>query len=148
MIKLVWRNRHATTSLHMSTGSVDISSSPSIITSAFNLRSNTAMEEIPVTEKEQANTKPTSDPKSGWRWNWRLTPKADESQTSDPEKDGPAKREPRPIRLYAPFYCGFAVALSICTSLCSVLSLTSFFHLFSFHREWSCRLARGVGFRQ
>lgn len=123
MIKLVWRNRNATTSLHMSsTGSADISSPPSIITSAINLSSNTAMETIPVTEKEQANTKTTSNPRSGWRWNWRLTAKADEPQTSDPEKEGPEKREPRPTRLYAPFYCGFAVALSTCTSLLCAFS--------------------------
>ncbi|KAF8547857.1 hypothetical protein OG21DRAFT_1424121 [Imleria badia] len=113
MIKLVWRHRHAATMSHMSTSSTPVSTLPSTVTSDINLTSNIATEKIPVTEKEQANTKPTSKPKSGWRWNWKLTPKENEPQTSDPEKDGPAKSEPRTTRLYAPFYCGLAVALSI-----------------------------------
>ena len=121
---------------------------PSTVTSDVNLSSDAAIEKILIAEKEQANEKPTSKPKSGWGWNWRLTPKADEPQTSDPEKDGPAKRDPRPIRLYAPFYCGISVALALCRTLRSVLFLVSLSHLFSLLREWSRCLARGVGFRQ
>ncbi|KAF9231887.1 glycosyl transferase family group 2-domain-containing protein [Melanogaster broomeanus] len=47
-------------------------------------------------------------------WSWKLTPQASESPTSDPEKDSPSKTQARAIRLYAPFYCGCAVALSMC----------------------------------
>ncbi|KAF8452283.1 glycosyl transferase family group 2-domain-containing protein [Boletus edulis BED1] len=67
------------------------------------------IEKIPVTETEQWDTKPTSKPKSAWRWNWKVTPKAVESQASDLEKDGSVKKEPRLVRLYAPIYCGLAV---------------------------------------
>ncbi|KAF8129020.1 hypothetical protein EV363DRAFT_390575 [Boletus edulis] len=70
------------------------------------------IEKIPVTETEQWDTKPTSKPKSAWRWNWKVTPKAVESQASDLEKDGSVKKEPRLVRLYAPIYCGLAVGLS------------------------------------
>ncbi|KAN0078407.1 Glycosyl transferase family group 2 domain containing protein [Tylopilus felleus] len=111
MIKLVWRHRHITTRSHLSTGSTDVSALPSTVTSDVNLSSNAAVEKMVITEKEQANTRPK--PKSAWRWNWKLTPKADDRQTADPEKDGSEEREPRPMRLYAPFYCGLAVAMSI-----------------------------------
>ncbi|KAH0835762.1 glycosyl transferase family group 2-domain-containing protein [Lanmaoa asiatica] len=113
MIKLVWRHRHVTTKSITSAGSADVSAAPSAITSDVNLTDSTAIEKVGVTDKEQVNTKSTSNPKSSWRWNWKLIPKADGPQPSDPEKDGPTKREPRPIRLYAPFYCGLSVALSL-----------------------------------
>lgn len=144
MIKLVWRHRHITTRSHLSTGSTDVSALPSTVTSDVNLSSNAAVEKMVIT-----NTRPK--PKSAWRWNWKLTPKADDRQTADPEKDGSEEREPRPMRLYAPFYCGLAVAMSICKAL-SLSFLGSFPQLisprFSLHRQWNCRLARRVGFRQ
>ena len=149
MIKLVWRHRHATTRSHISTGSTDVSALNSAVTSDINLTSssNIVTEKIPVTEKDQANTEPTSKPKSGWRWNRRLTPKAVEPQTADPEKDG-LERDPRPTRLYAPVYCGLAIALSTCTNFRPVLFFGSFSPPFSLHREWRCCITCGVGFRQ
>lgn len=114
MIKLVWRHRHVVTRSETPAGSADVSAVASG-TSDVNLTDSTAIEKVPVvTDRERANTRPTSNTKSRWRWNWRLTPKADEPQSPDPEKDGAGKTEPRPIRLYAPFYCGLAVALSLC----------------------------------
>ena len=122
LIKLVWRNRHSLTPA----ASADVSERDSTVASDVNVTDSTVNEGVPITEKAQAATHPASKPKSAWRWNWRLTPKSVEPPPSDPEKDGPAKKDPRPIRLYAPFYCGFAVALSICMVLHALLlSLSS-----------------------
>ncbi|KAG9312749.1 glycosyl transferase family group 2-domain-containing protein [Chiua virens] len=111
MIKLVWRYRHLPS--RSVTSSADVSAIPSAITSNIDLVDSNATEKAAVTEEVQPVMTPTSKSKSAWRWNWRLTRKPAESQTSDPEKDGSEKAESRPIRLYAPFYCGFAIALSI-----------------------------------
>ena len=114
MIKLVWRHRHIISGSNTPVGSADVSALHSTDTSNINLTDSAAIEKIIIAEKEHADANPTPNPKSGWRWNWRSTPKAAEIQVSDLEKDGPAKKDPRPIRLYAPFYCGLAIALSIC----------------------------------
>lgn len=147
MIKLVWRHRHIVTAPNTPIGStMDGSELASTATSNVNLAESAAIEQIPITDKERPDSQPT---KSLWRWGWRSTPKTDESNVSDPEKDGPAKSEPRPIRLYAPFYCGLAVALSICRPLCALLLISVLtFHTFSLHRQWTCCLARRVDFRR
>ncbi|KAG8215893.1 glycosyl transferase family group 2-domain-containing protein [Butyriboletus roseoflavus] len=110
MIKLVWRHRHIIARSETPTGSADVSTVPSVI-SNVNLTDRTAIEKLPG--KERTNTKATSKQTSAWRWNWRVTPKTDEPPSSDPERDGAERKEPRQVRLYAPFYCGLAVALSI-----------------------------------
>ncbi|KIK95869.1 hypothetical protein PAXRUDRAFT_11174 [Paxillus rubicundulus Ve08.2h10] len=109
MIKLVWRHRHMTTRT-----SISIADTPSAITSDVNLAEKIIKEEVPITEKDRANTKPKVKSKSSWGWSWKLAPPADGTLTSDsdPEKDGPSKKQTRPIRLFAPFYCGFSIALS------------------------------------
>lgn len=121
MIKLVWRHRHVVIRSETPAGSADVSAVPSV-TSNVNLTDGTATSEkekvLPITERERTDANPiaASKPNSTWRWNWswRVTPKAVEPPPSDPEKDGAEKSEPRPIRLYAPFYCGLAVAMSLC----------------------------------
>ncbi|KIJ19375.1 hypothetical protein PAXINDRAFT_127502 [Paxillus involutus ATCC 200175] len=113
-IKLVWRHRHMTTRTSTLADTPDASGSPSLVTSDVNLAEKVIEEEIPVTEKERANMKPKVKPKSTWGWSWKLAPPTDGTPTSDsdPEQDGSSKKQPRPIRLFAPFYCGFAIALS------------------------------------
>ena len=113
MIKLVWRYRHIMTPVD----SIVASAIPSADASNVNLSENVATEKIPISDSGQADSKPKTNQKSSWRWNWKLSPKPEDPPSSDPEKDGPAKKEPRPVRLYAPFYCGLAVALSICEPL-------------------------------
>ncbi|KAF8839998.1 hypothetical protein BDN67DRAFT_1011860 [Paxillus ammoniavirescens] len=114
MIKLVWRHRHMTTRTSVLVDTPDASGPPSVVTSDVNLAEKVIEEEIPVTEKERVNMKPKVKPKSSWGWSWKLAPSTDGTPTpdSDPEKDGSSKKQPRPIRLFAPFYCGFAIALS------------------------------------
>ncbi|KAF9220634.1 hypothetical protein BS17DRAFT_739077 [Gyrodon lividus] len=113
MIKLVWRHRHLTTRTNTPADSADASGTPSAGASDVNLSEKVIEAEIPVTD-ERVNTTAKVKPNATWGWSWKLAPQADgpASEASDPEKDGPSKRQPRPIRLYAPFYCGSAVALS------------------------------------
>ncbi|KIJ67352.1 hypothetical protein HYDPIDRAFT_108074 [Hydnomerulius pinastri MD-312] len=107
LIKMVWRHRHLATNTNTPAESMSSSSAASDV----NLTEKIVVEEIPVTEKELANAKPKVKPKSTWGWSWKVAPKVD--GPSDMEKDGPIKKGPRPIRLYAPLYCGLATALSI-----------------------------------
>ncbi|KAF9231782.1 glycosyl transferase family group 2-domain-containing protein [Melanogaster broomeanus] len=104
MIKLVWRYRHLTRD-NTPTHSTDTSAAPSALTSDVNLTEKPA--------EDRNNATPKTKPASRWSWSWKLAPQAAESPVPDPEKDGPSKKQPRPTRLYAPFYCGCAVALSM-----------------------------------
>ena len=125
MIKLVWRHRHSVARSETPTGSADVSAVSSVATSNVNLT------ERAVVEKERANTSATSKPNAAWRWHWRSTLKTDAPRSSDPEKEGAEEKEPRPVRLYAPFYCGLAVALSICRAFARrSSSLAHFFFSF------------------
>ncbi|KAG1848118.1 glycosyl transferase family group 2-domain-containing protein, partial [Suillus subluteus] len=116
LIKLVWRFRHLASPVSTTPPSTN---SVSVTTSAANLveKDRVLTEAIPVTEKERNNARTKVPPKkSRWAWSWRVSPEnrsmyADEY---DLEKEGsPGSQGPRPLRLYAPFYCGLATALSI-----------------------------------
>ena len=126
MIKLVWRHRHSVARSETPTGSADVSAVSSVATSNVNLT------ERAVVEKERANTSATSKPNAAWRWHWRSTLKTDAPRSSDPEKEGAEEKEPRPVRLYAPFYCGLAVALSICRAFARRSSSLAHFFFFIF----------------
>lgn len=143
----MWRHRHTSTRPNTATNSTVVSAIPSTVASDTSLTGNAAIETVNISEKEQANMNPVSKPKSGWRWGRKLTPKVDQLQVSDPEKDGPAKKGPRPMCLYAPFYCGLAVALSICRDLSPRVFSRLIFSSFSLHRKRSFRVSLRVGFR-
>ncbi|KAG2365959.1 glycosyl transferase family group 2-domain-containing protein [Suillus spraguei] len=110
LIKLIWRYRHLTSSATTAPSSTNIVSA---------IGSATSFEEKdPVlTEKEQKNSRSKSSPKSSrWGWNWRASPEKRSAQANehDVEKEGSSGSPgPRPLRLYAPFYCGLATGLSI-----------------------------------
>jgi hypothetical protein len=58
----------------------------------------------------------------GWfGWSWKLSSSGPRDTTGDVEKGGAAK-DPRPIRLFAPFYGGLGAALSICEFLAMVFN--------------------------
>lgn len=115
LIKLVWRNRRLVSSIPSATPSATASGSISTV------KDPVLTESIPITEKERNNPNTRSNSlsrKSWWDWSWRLSPeKRAISADGDLEKEASsATKGPRPIRLYAPFYCGLATALSICMS--------------------------------
>ena len=108
LIKLVWRNRSVTSS-------VANSSLPSSnMASNIDLNPKEKLSELSETD-ESPRTKAV--PKSKWNFGWKLSPKKTTPQ-SDPEKNaaGPSSR---PMRLFAPVYNGFGIALSICESILS-----------------------------
>ncbi|OJA18960.1 hypothetical protein AZE42_06040 [Rhizopogon vesiculosus] len=113
LIKLVWRYRRMALSGHSAPPSTN---SPSVVASAANLviKDTVLTESIPVTEKERNNVRSkTSSNKSRWCWRWRV-PQGGSTDDPDLEKEASSvTKGPRPIRLYAPFYCGLATALSI-----------------------------------
>lgn len=120
LIKLIWRYRHLTSSATTAPSSTNIVSAiASAIGSAtsFEEKDPVLTETIPVTEKEQKNSRSKSSPKSSrWGWNWRASPEKRSAQANehDVEKEGSSGSPgPRPLRLYAPFYCGLATGLSI-----------------------------------
>ncbi|KAL4071885.1 glycosyl transferase family group 2-domain-containing protein [Scleroderma citrinum] len=106
LIKLVWGARH----LKSPTSSGP--EVPSMITSDADLPVKGIEDEIPITAKELANARSQDKPKikPSKFWSWRASPT---TLQSDPEKDGSLNKDPRPMRLFAPVYCGLAVALSI-----------------------------------
>ncbi|KAG1820067.1 glycosyl transferase family group 2-domain-containing protein [Suillus variegatus] len=115
LIKLVWRLRHEIT--HVS--NTPPSNAASVVASDANLVERDAVltEAIPVTEKERNNVHSKSSQKtSRWGWSWRVSPekRGAHPEEYDLEKAGSSgNKGSRPIRLYAPFYCGLATALSI-----------------------------------
>lgn len=116
LIKLVWRFRHLVSSVSTTPPSTN---SVSVTASAANLaeKDTVLTEAIPVTEKERNNARSKAPAKkSRWGWSWRVSPEKRGMYTEeyDLEKEGSlGSQGPRPIRLYAPFYCGLATALSI-----------------------------------
>jgi len=109
LIKLVWGNRHL-----MSPSSSRPGVSSTIVSDVDLSEKGIVNEEIPVTAKEQANARSQDKPKikASKFWSWRTSSPV--ANQSDPEKDGLPNKDPRPVRLFAPFYCGLAVALSTC----------------------------------
>jgi hypothetical protein len=116
LIKLVWRLRHMTSPVSSTPPSTN---SPSVTASATNLaeKNRVLTETIPVTDKERNNVRSKAPPKkSRWGWSWRVSPenRGTSAEEYDLDKEAsPGSKGPRPIRLYAPFYCGLATALSI-----------------------------------
>ncbi|KAG0701466.1 glycosyl transferase family group 2-domain-containing protein [Suillus ampliporus] len=112
LIKLVWRSRHVT-----SVPSTPASTNPAsaVASDASLAEKYTALTEAtPVTEKERNNVHSKSSPR--WGWSWRVSPekRGVDNDEADLEKKGSSGSPGlRPIRLYAPFYCGLATALSI-----------------------------------
>lgn len=109
LIKLVWGNRHLKSPTSSRPGV-----SSTIVSDVDFPEKEIVDEEIPVTAKEQANAKSQDKPKikASKFWSWRTSSAG--AHPSDPEKDGLPNKDPRPVRLFAPFYCGLAVALSTC----------------------------------
>ncbi|KIM63238.1 hypothetical protein SCLCIDRAFT_761985 [Scleroderma citrinum Foug A] len=107
LIKLVWGNRHLKSPTSSRPGV-----SSTIVSDVDFPEKEIVDEEIPVTAKEQANAKSQDKPKikASKFWSWRTSSPG--AHPSDPEKDGLPNKDPRPVRLFAPFYCGLAVALS------------------------------------
>ncbi|KAG6334613.1 hypothetical protein ID866_4474 [Astraeus odoratus] len=107
LIKLVWRVRH------IKSPSESLQESSSAITSNVDFpEKGIEQEDVPVTTKEQENATSQDKLKRNPRrfWSWELS--AVDVAQSDPEKDGSTRKDRRPVRLLAPFYCGLAVALS------------------------------------
>jgi hypothetical protein len=104
LIKLVWRNRSMTASV--ATSSANSSKMPSDV--------NLNLNEKLTGAEESPRTRPK--PKSKWNFGWKLSPKR-ESDQADPEKYATTGPKSRPMRMFAPFYNGFGVALSICKSV-------------------------------
>jgi hypothetical protein len=138
LIKLVWRCRR----MPFSAPNTPLSTNPaSAVASDANLavKDPVITEAIPVTEKERNNVRSKSmSKKSRWGWSWRATPeKQGASDDLDLEKEASSvTKGPRPIRLYAPFYCGLATALSICKSIKYSLLFLRRLILPSFHWQW------------
>lgn len=114
LIKLIWRYRHLTSSATTAPSSTNIVSA---IASAIGSATSFEEKDPVLTEKEQKNSRSKSSPKSSrWGWNWRASPEKRSAQANehDVEKEGSSGSPgPRPLRLYAPFYCGLATGLSI-----------------------------------
>jgi cellulose synthase/poly-beta-1,6-N-acetylglucosamine synthase-like glycosyltransferase len=113
LMKLVWRSR-ATVSVApslISNGSNPVT--PSTTVSDVNLVAKSSASQIPplptLTEKAQT-PKPKS--KSKWPWSWKLGKKPPTPVASDLEK-GASAPQPRPARLFAPFYGGLSAGLSV-----------------------------------
>ncbi|KAH7912096.1 glycosyl transferase family group 2-domain-containing protein [Hygrophoropsis aurantiaca] len=107
LIKLVWRSRHLPSSL--------MSTVQSSANSADNLpeKDPVLAENIPITDKERNNDVKQVQRKNGYFWNW-LFPSSPNGVVRDPNMDLEKDfKNPRPIRLYAPIYCGLATGLSI-----------------------------------
>jgi hypothetical protein len=122
LIKLVWRCRRLASAPNSSASPA----SAMVSKANFAVKESVLTESIPVTDKERNNARSKSlSKKHGWGWSWRASPEKQGMSTDDPdlEKEGSsATKGPRPIRLYAPFYCGLATALSICkANICHLL---------------------------
>ncbi|KAJ3724459.1 glycosyl transferase family group 2-domain-containing protein [Lentinula raphanica] len=113
LIQLVWRScatlDGAPSLLSISQGSPSVP--PSTITLDVSLAekpsSSSQTSPLPsLTEKTTQEPKP----KLKWNWSWKLS-KRGPTNTSDPEKG--STPQPRPTRLFAPFYGGFGAGLSI-----------------------------------
>ncbi|KAJ3710311.1 glycosyl transferase family group 2-domain-containing protein [Lentinula raphanica] len=113
LMKLVWRSRvtlsGAPSLLSISQGSPSVP--PSTTASDINLAEkpsgSSQTSPLPsLTEKTTQEPKP----KSKWSWSWKLSKRVP-ANTSDPEKG--STLQPRPTRLFAPFYGGFGAGLSI-----------------------------------
>ncbi|KAG2155256.1 glycosyl transferase family group 2-domain-containing protein [Suillus bovinus] len=114
LIKLVWRLRNEIShvpSIAPSSNAVSIGASDANLAE----RNTVFTEAIPVTDKERNNVHSKSRRKtSRWGWSWRVSPekRGAHAEEYDLEKEC-SSGSSRPIRLYAPFYCGLATALSI-----------------------------------
>ncbi|KAJ3710507.1 glycosyl transferase family group 2-domain-containing protein [Lentinula guzmanii] len=112
LMKLVWNSRKTmsgTPSLLSVSGSASVP--PSTTASDVNLaekpNSTSQVSSLPsLTETTTQEPKP----KSRWNWSWRLSRGAP-AKISDLEKG--STPQPRPTRLFAPFYGGFGAGLSI-----------------------------------
>ncbi|KAJ8595119.1 hypothetical protein M405DRAFT_857602 [Rhizopogon salebrosus TDB-379] len=113
LIKLVWRCRRLA-----SAPNSNASPASAVVSKAnFAVKESVLTESIPITDKERNNARSKSlSKKHGWGWSWRASLEKQSMSADDPDlekEDSSATKGPRPIRLYAPFYCGLATALSI-----------------------------------
>jgi len=115
IMKLVWRSRPPAPSIVTSTTN---SVAPSTTASDVNLNekgpitsavTDTAVAEV-LAAKEISAT--AEEPASRSKWSWRLSKKRPSVPISDDLEKGPAGREARPIRLFAPVYGGLGLGLS------------------------------------
>ncbi|EIW77741.1 hypothetical protein CONPUDRAFT_62202 [Coniophora puteana RWD-64-598 SS2] len=122
LIKLVWRSR-GLASAPSSTPAT--SQFPSNRASAENLNADAektkeSEEVIPVTQRELDNRKKEKKSMSWWMPSWRLSGARPDQEGGDPEK---AAIRHRRVRLLAPAYNGFGVALSLFFIGCGVSML-------------------------
>ena len=108
LMKLVWRSRPkltpATTATSLARPS-EPSSSEGLNEKAAGSADDAAAAMLAEKSKPSKRFK--------WSFGWKLSAKAPEAAPGDVEKGEPSK-EARPIRLFAPFYNGLGVGLSIC----------------------------------
>ncbi|KIK65212.1 hypothetical protein GYMLUDRAFT_386618 [Collybiopsis luxurians FD-317 M1] len=127
LVKLVWRSRSS--SRPNTSGGVSLISNgsasvlPSTTASDVNLTEKpTQVPSLPsVSEKT-----PQAKPKSKWGWSWKLSKKAPPA-SSDLEKG--AMPQPRPSRLFAPFYGGLGAGLSVFFIGCGLSTLLQEYRL-------------------
>ena len=117
IMKLVWRFRPPAPSIVTSTTN---SVTPSTTGSNVNLNEKAPTAQTPVTDAAVAEVLATKEipaavdetPASHSKWSWRLSKKRPSAPVSDDVEKGPAGRETRPIRLFAPVYGGLGLGLS------------------------------------
>ncbi|KAH6905024.1 glycosyl transferase family group 2-domain-containing protein [Coprinopsis sp. MPI-PUGE-AT-0042] len=114
IMKLVWRSRRSIASASILTSSTSLPV-PSLDSSSLILNEKNAdgaaVPTVGATKPLEAVAEKPA-PKRKW-WSWKLSKKAEPSSSgsSDPEK-GETRGE-RPVRLFAPFYSGLGLGLSI-----------------------------------
>lgn len=109
IMKLVWRCRPTPTTSSI----VPSSGAPSIIGgSNVNLTEKHSQPIVDAaTAVLEATEKAKPKPKKRGCWGWGGQKDVPASGAADPEKAGP---QPRPVRLFAPFYGGLGLGLSVC----------------------------------
>lgn len=119
LMKLVWHHRRTIGSASFVTSTTTTSVSPSTTASHVNLTEKTKHAPLSASETvaalaieglAEAASPPTSEPKAVSKWSWRLSKRPEAPR--DIEK-GLSESSHRPMRLFAPVYCGFAAAMSI-----------------------------------
>jgi cellulose synthase/poly-beta-1,6-N-acetylglucosamine synthase-like glycosyltransferase len=102
LMKLVWRSRSIVGTPSILSNSASTSVAPSTVNSDVNLTEKLAVS--PPSETPQVQ-KPATKSKRSW---WKLSKKA---PAPDPEKG--SVPQPRPTKLYAPFYSGLGAGLAL-----------------------------------